>query len=883
MISSCKRGFYFLLVIAIILPLVFEQKVVVAVENEESTEFVEEEAEIDVPVMDDSIVEAELEVEEVELSERDDVTEEDIEAHLDEMQLMSENSELELYFHRTTAEIAVKVKKSGQVWFSNPIDRQTDTVASGENKTILHSQLSLTYFHPTGQTSRMHSNESVRDGQFESETIENGVKVIYTLGDTSKGIEMIPERISRERFETLILNKIEDEDTRADLESRFQYIQEEDIYERREVSFDSKIVLNRTIELFEEIGYTEEDIAIDNAGGSELAEEGYGKPNFVVPIQYELDGDHLIVTVVGEELEQNESFPISEVKVLEFFGAANEFREGYTFVPDGSGALIHLNNEKVNFQPYLDRVYGEDKATFVREQMEISEKIRLPVFGMKQEEQAFIAIIEQGDAISSIGADVAGRLNSYNTVNSRFNLREGAQITLTGGERASTITMFQQDGYQDNMRIRYKFLDSEKASYSGMAEYYRNYLLESTHLSPLEPTEELPFYLELVGSIVKRKAFLGVPYQSVESVTTFEEAEEIVNELNDAGVHNIKLRYSGWFNGGLKHKAPKSVKVDSQIGGKKGLEEFHSFLQSKQIDLYPDVTFLNVQRNSFTFNPSREASRYVNRQPAIQYPFNPASFRRDRNKLPYYVLSPVKLPDYVEGFSNDFAKLNIKGLSLRDMGDELNSDFRDKNVINREQAKRMIQEQFSELDNQFTNLLVEGGNLIALQHANHILHAPTYSSGFNITDESVPFYQMVIHGSIDYTGVPVNLSANQNINDQLLKALETGSNVYFKWFYEDSSIVKETEFDDLFSMNYQVWLDDAIEMYQEVNQVLNEVRTEVITTHEKVAEGVYQTTYSNDVNILVNYNDDSVSVNGVAIEAGSYAVIRGGIANVSEK
>ncbi|WP_062049516.1 DUF5696 domain-containing protein [Bacillus sp. JCM 19034] len=876
MISSCKRGFYYLLIIAIILPLVLEQKIVVAVENEESAEFLEEDTEIDLPEIDESTVETELEVEEVELSERDDFTEKDIEAHLEKMQLISENDTLELYFHSTTAEVAVKVKNSSQVWFSNPVDRQTDTVASGENETILHSQLSLTYYHPTGQTSRMHSNESVRNGQFEFETIENGIKVIYTLGDTSKGIEMIPERISRERFETLILNKIEDEDTKVDLLSRFQYIEEEDYYERREVSFDSKIVLNRTIELFEEIGYTEEDVAIDNAGGNELTEEGYGKPNFVIPIQYALEGEQLIVTVIGEEIEQNESFPISEVKVLEFFGAANEFREGYIFVPDGSGSLIHLNNEKVNFQPYLDKVYGDDNATLVRQQMEVSEKIRLPVFGMKQDDQAFIAIIEQGDAVASIGADVAGRINSYNTVNSRFNLREGAQVTLTGGERASTITMFQQDGYQDHMSIRYQFLEGEKASYSGMAEFYRNYLLENAHLTPLEPTEELPFYLELVGSIVKRKTFLGVPYQSVESVTTFKEAEEIVTELYDAGVHNIKLRYSGWFNGGLKHKAPKSVKVDSQIGGTKGLEEFHSFLQGKQIELYPDVTFLHVERNSFTFNPSREAARYVNRQPAIRYPFNPASFRRDRNKLPYYVLSPARLPDYVEGFSNDFAKFNIEGLSLRDMGDELNSDFRDRNVINREQAKRIVQEQLSVLDNQFNDLLIEGGNFIALQHANHIVHAPIYSSGFNITDETVPFYQMVIHGSIDYAGMPVNLSANQAIHDQMLKALETGSNVYFQWFYQDSSIVKETEFDDLFSMNYQVWFDDAVEMYQEVNQILNEVRTEVITTHEKVAEGVYQTSYSNDISILVNYNDDTVSVNGEVIEAGSYAVIRGG-------
>src|SRR5699024_441720 len=123
-----------------------------------------------------------------------------------------------------------------------------------------------------------------------------------------------------------------------------------------------KIALEKTLTLFEEIGYTEEELAIDNAEAEGAEDEGVGKPRFVIPVQYTLDGENLVVKVVGEEVEENEYFPIKELKVLEFFGAANEFREGYSFVPDGSGALIRLNNEKVNYQPYIQRVYGKDGA-----------------------------------------------------------------------------------------------------------------------------------------------------------------------------------------------------------------------------------------------------------------------------------------------------------------------------------------------------------------------------------------------------------------------------------------------------------------------------------------------------------------------------------------
>lgn len=888
--TKYKRIFSILLIILLTFELLYlpiyvaaEDAVEEGIENSDVIETVEEEDEFPDDHMMEPDIDTELEIEEVEFSDRDDYTENDVKKHLEEMDLVSENDYLELYIHNTTAEIAVRVKDTDQVWLSNPVDRDLDTVPSGENKSVLNSQVSLTYFHQTGQTNRMHSHDSVINEQFEIQPLDDGVKVIYTLGDMEKGIEMIPKRITRERFEEVILSKIDDESEREELKSRFEYVEEEDAYYPREVSFTSKIALEKTLALFEEIGYTEEELAIDNAEAEAADEEGPGKPRFVIPVQYQLDGDNLVVTVEGEEIEENEAYPIREIKILEFFGAANEFREGYTFVPDGSGALIYLNNEKVNYQPYKQRIYGRDGARFERVHREVSQDIRLPIFGMKQDDKAFIAIIEEGDAIASIEADIAGRLNSYNKVNTVFNLKEHGEITLTGGERASTITMFQNARYTGDIQIRYGFLAGDEANYAGMAAYYREYLINNDTLFPLDPEEDLPFYLELVGTILKRKTFLGIPYQSVQDITTFEEAEMILNELMDVGISNIKLRYSGWFNDSYKHKLPNKIKVDSEIGGKKGLEKFNEFLGENQINLYPDVAFLRVNRNSFGFSPARHASRFVTKRPAILYPYNPASFRRDTSKIASYVLSPSRLPDNIKGFLDDYNKFNINGLSLRDMGSELHSDFREKNVINREMAKEIVQEQFDVFSENDADILVEGGNAFVLPYVNHILYMPSSSSEFNLTDESIPFYQMVIHGYLDYALEPVNLSANQNVKYQLLKALETGSNIYFKWFYNDPSVIKETEFNDLISANYKIWFNDAVEMYQELNSILNEVRTETITWHEQIEEGVYQTTYSNGTTIIVNYNDEEVIVNGMTIGPTDYVIDKGGMANVSEK
>jgi len=251
--------------------------------------------------------------------------------------------------------------------------------------------------------------------------------------------------------------------------------------------------------------------------------------------------------------------------------------------------------------------------------------------------------------------------------------------------------------------------------------------------------------------------------------------------------------------------------------------------------------------------------------------------------MPSYILSPAKLPDYVKGFSSDYRKLNISGLSLRDMGSELNSDFREKKVINREEAKEIVQDQLDILEEQYPDILSEGGNAFALSYVNHLLYTPDDSSAFNITDESIPFYQMVIHGFIDYAAKPVNLNDRQDATYQLLKSLETGSNIYFKWFHADGSVIKETEFNDLISSNYQIWFDEAVDMHHEMNDLLNEVRTEVIVKHEGIEPGVYQTTYSNGTSFIVNYNETDVKVEGQLVEAKGYVVNKGGMANVSQR
>ena len=134
------------------------------------------------------------------------------------------------------------------------------------------------------------------------------------------------------------------------------------------------------------------------------------------------------------------------------------------------------------------------------------------------------------------------------------------------------------------------------------------------------------------------------------------------------------------------------------------------------------------------------------------------------------------------------------------------------------------------------------------------------SNNFQILDESIPFYEMVVRGYIEYTGNPINLSDDAEWT--ILKDIETGAGLYYQWCYEDNSLVKETDYSYLYSIHYSYWMNEAIEQYQKINEVFKKLQGQSIVGHEKLADGVYLVTYEKGTQIGVNYNETVYKQNG---------------------
>lgn len=250
---------------------------------------------------------------------------------------------------------------------------------------------------------------------------------------------------------------------------------------------------------------------------------------------------------------------------------------------------------------------------------------------------------------------------------------------------------------------------------------------------------------------------------------------------------------------------------------------------------------------------------------------------QDSDRGPYYIISPSKIPSIINGMIKGLNELSIPGVSIRDAAVDLNSDFKERALIDREEAKDIISSEFRKIKEAGLNLMVDGGNAYSLPYADYITNIPEESNNFHITDESIPFLQMVIRGYVDYTGEPINLASDYK--RAMLKKIEVGSGVHFCFIYAENPVVKETYYDNYYSCEYRIWLDRALEFYKEFNDALGDVSNQAIIKHEKLAENVYKTVFENGTQVIVNYNKQPVNVEGISIEGLDYKVMKGGQEN----
>ena len=608
--------------------------------------------------------------------------------------------------------------------------------------------------------------------------------------------------------------------------------------------------------------------------GGVAVEYGFTTPGIYVTIEYTLEDDQLVVRVPVEKIREESIYALSTIELLPYFGASDDNVDGYLFYPDGSGAITTY--EKVNTRPsnvmvsfyytYTNRVV--DTSIVWDEDSYDQYIMSMPVFGIKNGNNALFAAVSEGEENSGLAVYASGnvlnlnragfQLYTRNIFNTQANsISAGSGVTNSAG----TIQRVDKQLIPEDKEIRYFFLSGDQANYSGMANVYRNYLLDEGLLKASDKTgSDMQLALQLLMGTTKD----GMVFDEYITMTDFDQVQEILDRLTAAGVSSTQLVLeAGQKNyDNFDYWGPAR-----QLGGTGGLKDLNKYLESH--------SGLNAYLGVDSTNATSKTSGLTEDEDVAYNGLNVEIAGSDFDGLDYFLLNPgaafrrnANLLDKLEGYGST-------GIAYETAGKYAYPDYNINDPYTKPQAVNKIREMLAASQDTGRGIAVQGSNQYTYSYADYLYKLREDSYGLNITDHSVPFVQMVVSGLIPYsTDGAGNLS--YDLQTQKLKWIEYGSLPYFYLTYESALNLRDTDYDELFSSTYADWENTVVDTYLEFKQNLSGVCGQQMVSHEILSDDLIRVTYANGIKVYINYSNVEASADGVRVPAKDYLVVGGG-------
>ncbi|MBR7116932.1 MAG: hypothetical protein IKC87_04405 [Clostridia bacterium] len=909
-----------------------------------------------------------------------------------------------IYVNRYNGVMYYKNNRTGQILCSNPYN--PGAYASDLTKKDLMNQITIRYSHDSGEAAANNgvltsATDSADRAQITTTFIANGIRVNYTIGDTTTRYN-VPMQITEEAYIEFVLDpmldyyhslfeshlvetygllesdynfyarekwgstSVYDRDGRVDLGAVFRYaevsetvykkyldpVKDKDIYNEFKGVKQALATLRSSFTLFKPDGLTPEtapedkpllgegvaiyvcsadtnnklkrlerwltrysaytiDMLTEHEAECKYVHKLIEHPVFRCSLEYSFNSDgSLSVRLPVNSISFDEAlYNLDSITPLQYFGSGDLTKDGYVFIPDGSGSVIEYSDfyddkEKQNVSLILS-VYGDDFA-YANPSGKHKEIVTMPVYGITttarygtgstadytDHKGGFFAILEEGASLATMYVSFGGNTHQYSSVYASYSPYPSDEYKLdssTGGS-GSTYKIVSDSKYTGSYITRYVMLDDPTlagaktpASYVGMANYYRDYLKSLGDLTALENVgEDLPLYIEALGSMTVMEKFLTFPVTVSKPLTTFDDIVTMYKELADVttkfkakakeyrtrseaevdnktlrekyakradeydklvdsmkSISNINFKLTGFANGGMYFTYPTAVNWEGACGGSNGFVNLIN--QAKAISkngasfgVYPEFDFSYMSNSAWLdgVDEGTDLSRMVDNRYASKQVYN--------SVLGFYesfysmVISSDALDRLYTKFNNSYSSYNHKYISVSTLGSDLNSNFDKENPINRDESSANIAALLDRMANtDGYDVMISQGNSYVLGYADHILDISTDSSHFTYSSYTVPFIGMVLHGYVNYAGSPINYAGSPDY--EILRAIENGASLYYILCYDNTEFMKEDEvLNDYYGIDYQNWYDDLVQQYNVLNAAIGKYQDYEIVDHKMI-------------------------------------------------
>lgn len=572
------------------------------------------------------------------------------------------------------------------------------------------------------------------------------------------------------------------------------------------------------------------------------------------------------IDVPEDTITETDSFRLKSMYFLPFLGSVREDAvDGYMFLPDGPGALVRYQKAIEYSSAFAKRVYGPDygidniaspsglQSSSRSDDYIVDEpQITVPVFGVVHgaKQNAIMSVADSGMEYMTLEAQVAGAVTDFNWVSARFDFRQSYMQPIdkagTGVYRPQTERNSMSPGQE------YIFLTGESADYAGMAVAFRDWLEGRNILKSGTGNSVIPLRLSVLGAEIK-KGFLWDP---TIVLSDFNKAEDIVSDLRKLGVENLTMIYEGWQKGGINGSRYGETRVESKLGGRQELESLRQLVEENG-RFYLETSLLSGNERQISKN--KQAS--VNRSKAF------TKLTRSNSNLMFqdtYLTRPSTALQTLNAYKESLAGFNLYDKNL---GQYLYADYTRGNTTTRVETAEMFQKAIQEA----SLTAASNPNMLYWEYIDMIFDMPVTSSQYLFETDMVPFLPIVLKGSVDLYSPDINIGRFSE--NSILRMIEYGLYPSFIVTAAESYDLSDTPQADLFSVNYNDWRDQIVEIYNLMNEPLRETEGAKIIGHQVLEDGLVRVRYNNGVTIYVNYLSEEKQPDGVAVPAKGVKVI----------
>ena len=612
-----------------------------------------------------------------------------------------------------------------------------------------------------------------------------------------------------------------------------------------------------------------DNLSVKEQDGKIILEFYFDDAEILIPLEISLEEEGLRATVNAKNIKESGKTRLIDLSVLPYFCSAVNTNEksSYLFLPVGSGALMYTDEDVQNSsRAFSGEIYGRDAARYILDDNFEEEAIKLPIFGVKAEKEAMLAIVEQGAEAASINGEAGNSRNGHSTVYATFNLRGHDETEVERADFSDAYIYSEEFDSNDVYSIVYYPLTGNDADYNGMARFYKNYLIEKNQLVKSD-SEQKNYLLSFLGGSLVRDVFMGVPFKRLQIATTLEDVHSISENLSQNTGVSPALLLKGFGKDGLDVGAlAGGFKFSDKSGGKDKYLTLKEYCEQNNMPIFTEYDLVQFSKSANGFNKAFDTAQTAGKKLASLYPLKKNIRSADEN---FEKISLLKRSMLSEAMDKLLKKNSyVSGFSFTTMSSIAYSDYSTAEYYSKGDTEKQVAELIVKAKNE--GHTVNGGlaNGYAAGVLDSVTDVPLNNGGYHTLDESIPFYQMIFSGFTAMYSPSLNLS--QNYYGDLLSAVECGASPSFVLTQGLDTSLADTLSNEYYGSLYKGSKEGIINTVTATKEYFGLISGKEILAHRIVKEGVTETVFSGDITVTVNHSKEDIIAENDVIPAYSF-------------